>query len=273
MDCSPRDRRSRRRRPPASRRIFICRCSTRATACWRRCAGLTRSSTTPRSSTTSARGCRTPRSARTSSSAFPARPTRTSSELAAYLERSPLTHIHVFPYSDRPGTAASAMPGKVHGVVVRERGRRIRDIGRSLTDAVPRVAGRHDPSRADARRRLARRDRQLPEGADSRRARAKRMDPRQRSRRLATRCRGDRMRRWRPTAQDPNATTASCWAGDFFRAFDDQLAAGGADVAAAALADRNRDAVVGEDLREAIDRLIRRPLERNAGARRSAESG
>ena len=30
-----------------------------------------------------------------------------------YLERSPLTHVHVFPYSDRPGTPASAMAGKV----------------------------------------------------------------------------------------------------------------------------------------------------------------
>jgi threonylcarbamoyladenosine tRNA methylthiotransferase MtaB len=54
-------------------------------------------------------------------------------QLAGYLDRSPLTHIHVFPYSDRPGTPASAMAGKVNGVVVRERGRRIRDIGRALT--------------------------------------------------------------------------------------------------------------------------------------------
>jgi threonylcarbamoyladenosine tRNA methylthiotransferase MtaB len=55
-------------------------------------------------------------------------------QLAGYLERSQLTHIHVFPYSDRPGTAASTMTGKVNGVVVRERGRRIRDIGRVLTE-------------------------------------------------------------------------------------------------------------------------------------------
>jgi len=55
-------------------------------------------------------------------------------QLARYLERSQLTHIHVFPYSDRPGTAASTMTGKVNGVVVRERGRRIRDIGRVLTE-------------------------------------------------------------------------------------------------------------------------------------------
>jgi threonylcarbamoyladenosine tRNA methylthiotransferase MtaB len=53
--------------------------------------------------------------------------------LVHYLERSPLTHIHVFPYSDRPGTPASAMPGKVNGVVVRERGRQIREIGQRLT--------------------------------------------------------------------------------------------------------------------------------------------
>jgi threonylcarbamoyladenosine tRNA methylthiotransferase MtaB len=53
--------------------------------------------------------------------------------LVTYLERSPLTHVHVFPYSDRPGTAASAMSAKVPGPVVRERGRRVRDIGQRLT--------------------------------------------------------------------------------------------------------------------------------------------
>ncbi|HEV3139386.1 MAG TPA: MiaB/RimO family radical SAM methylthiotransferase [Vicinamibacterales bacterium] len=52
--------------------------------------------------------------------------------LAAYLERSPLTHVHVFPYSDRPGTAASQMTGKVPGAGVRERGSRIREIGHAL---------------------------------------------------------------------------------------------------------------------------------------------
>jgi threonylcarbamoyladenosine tRNA methylthiotransferase MtaB len=54
-------------------------------------------------------------------------------QLAAYLERSPLTHIHVFPYSDRPGTAATALTDKVHGAEIRERARRIRDIGARLT--------------------------------------------------------------------------------------------------------------------------------------------
>ena len=55
--------------------------------------------------------------------------------LASYLERSPLTHLHVFPYSDRPGTAATSMDGKVPGAVVRERARRIREIGQRLTAA------------------------------------------------------------------------------------------------------------------------------------------
>ena len=51
-----------------------------------------------------------------------------------YLPRSPLTHLHVFPYSDRPGTAASRMSGKVPGPVIRERGAVLRVISRDLTD-------------------------------------------------------------------------------------------------------------------------------------------
>ena len=54
-------------------------------------------------------------------------------ELTTYLERSPLSHLHVFPYSDRPATVASMMSGKVAGAVVRERGRRVREIGQRLT--------------------------------------------------------------------------------------------------------------------------------------------
>jgi threonylcarbamoyladenosine tRNA methylthiotransferase MtaB len=65
---------------------------------------------------------------------FPGETDEDFDRLVDYLERSPLTHIHVFPYSDRPGTLASAMAGKVSGVVVRERGRRIREIGRLLSE-------------------------------------------------------------------------------------------------------------------------------------------
>ena len=64
---------------------------------------------------------------------FPGETDEDFEQLASYLERSPLTHIHVFPYSDRPGTAATAMPGKMHSVVIRERARRIREIGSILT--------------------------------------------------------------------------------------------------------------------------------------------
>jgi threonylcarbamoyladenosine tRNA methylthiotransferase MtaB len=54
--------------------------------------------------------------------------------LARYLAASPLTQLHVFPYSDRPGTEASAMAGKLHGTVVRERARVIREIGAQLAE-------------------------------------------------------------------------------------------------------------------------------------------
>jgi threonylcarbamoyladenosine tRNA methylthiotransferase MtaB len=53
--------------------------------------------------------------------------------LASYLAESPLTHVHVFPYSDRPGTDATALAGKVSGSVVRERARLIREIATRRT--------------------------------------------------------------------------------------------------------------------------------------------
>src|SRR5262245_20641061 len=39
-------------------------------------------------------------------------------QLDTYLERSPLTHVHVFPYSDRPGTVASTLGGRASGATV-----------------------------------------------------------------------------------------------------------------------------------------------------------
>ncbi len=50
-----------------------------------------------------------------------------------YLSSSPLSHLHVFPYSDRPGTTASAISAKVHGSVIRERAARLRAVGTELT--------------------------------------------------------------------------------------------------------------------------------------------
>src|SRR5688572_9708924 len=54
-------------------------------------------------------------------------------EMGEVLEGLPLTHLHVFPYSDRPGTEASARFPKVDGALIRERGRQVRDIGERMT--------------------------------------------------------------------------------------------------------------------------------------------
>ena len=41
----------------------------------------------------------------------------------------PLSYLHVFPYSDRPGTEASSRTPKVHPAAIKERASRMRDIG------------------------------------------------------------------------------------------------------------------------------------------------
>ena len=50
-----------------------------------------------------------------------------------YLPGSGLSHLHVFPYSDRPGTVASRMADKVEGPIVRDRAARLRAIGAGLS--------------------------------------------------------------------------------------------------------------------------------------------
>jgi threonylcarbamoyladenosine tRNA methylthiotransferase MtaB len=64
---------------------------------------------------------------------FPGETDADFSELTSYLSSSPLTHLHVFPYSDRPGTRASALSGKVAGVAVRDRAQQVRLISANLT--------------------------------------------------------------------------------------------------------------------------------------------
>ncbi len=49
-----------------------------------------------------------------------------------YLTQSPLTYLHVFPYSDRPGTEATGMSGKVPKQRIRERARAVREKGADL---------------------------------------------------------------------------------------------------------------------------------------------
>jgi threonylcarbamoyladenosine tRNA methylthiotransferase MtaB len=45
------------------------------------------------------------------------------------IEELPVTHLHVFPYSRRPGTAAAAMPGHLPGQVKQARAERLRVLG------------------------------------------------------------------------------------------------------------------------------------------------
>jgi threonylcarbamoyladenosine tRNA methylthiotransferase MtaB len=47
----------------------------------------------------------------------------------ALIEASPLTYLHVFAYSDRPGTPAAAMQPKIRTEIIKERSERLRDLG------------------------------------------------------------------------------------------------------------------------------------------------
>ena len=49
-----------------------------------------------------------------------------------YVADSPISYLHVFPYSDRPGTEATGMPEKVAGPLIRARARALRDVGAVL---------------------------------------------------------------------------------------------------------------------------------------------
>ena len=63
------------------------------------------------------------------------------------LEVLPITYIHVFPYSDRPGTAASSMGDRVPGAEIRRRAERLRAIGREKTRRFrERMVGRELPA-------------------------------------------------------------------------------------------------------------------------------
>jgi threonylcarbamoyladenosine tRNA methylthiotransferase MtaB len=63
---------------------------------------------------------------------FPGETDAQADRLAKRLERLPLSYLHVFSYSDRPGTEASGMAGKIDGPTIRMRGARLRAIGEKL---------------------------------------------------------------------------------------------------------------------------------------------
>jgi threonylcarbamoyladenosine tRNA methylthiotransferase MtaB len=64
---------------------------------------------------------------------FPGETDREFDQTEALLTELPLTHLHVFPYSDRPGTEASVMDDKLDGATIRDRGRRARAIGHEMS--------------------------------------------------------------------------------------------------------------------------------------------
>ena len=60
---------------------------------------------------------------------FPGETDEEFEETYTFMEHSPLTYFHVFSYSDRPGTAASAMTPKVRPDAVHARSLRLRELG------------------------------------------------------------------------------------------------------------------------------------------------
>jgi len=66
---------------------------------------------------------------------FPGETDRHAADLVDYLDGSPLTHVHVFPYSHRPGTEASGMSSLPDAAVVRERGAAARAASGRLSSA------------------------------------------------------------------------------------------------------------------------------------------
>jgi threonylcarbamoyladenosine tRNA methylthiotransferase MtaB len=60
---------------------------------------------------------------------FPGESEDDAEESADAIARLPLSYLHVFPYSDRPGTAAAAMTPRVASADARRRAGRLREIG------------------------------------------------------------------------------------------------------------------------------------------------
>ena len=64
---------------------------------------------------------------------FPGETDKDFQMMSSYLKKSPITYLHVFPYSDRPGTLSTTLGDKVSPSVIRDRARTIREIGADLT--------------------------------------------------------------------------------------------------------------------------------------------
>ena len=70
---------------------------------------------------------------------FPGESERDFEETTALIRSLPLTYLHVFPYSPRPGTPAAAMAGQVPPPERERRAARLREIGRDKADTFHRL--------------------------------------------------------------------------------------------------------------------------------------
>jgi threonylcarbamoyladenosine tRNA methylthiotransferase MtaB len=66
---------------------------------------------------------------------FPGETDREFEDTLAFIEHSPLTYLHVFSYSDRPGTPASSMGPKMRPETIHERSVRLRALGERKREA------------------------------------------------------------------------------------------------------------------------------------------
>ena len=69
---------------------------------------------------------------------FPGEDDTAFARTVAFLEASPLTYFHVFPYSVRSGTTAAKFDGTVPPATIAARARRLREIGEGCRDAFAR---------------------------------------------------------------------------------------------------------------------------------------
>jgi threonylcarbamoyladenosine tRNA methylthiotransferase MtaB len=63
---------------------------------------------------------------------FPGETDEQVERMLSLVESLPLTYLHVFPYSDRPGTEAADLPAKVPGAAIRARAHAVRSLGERL---------------------------------------------------------------------------------------------------------------------------------------------
>jgi threonylcarbamoyladenosine tRNA methylthiotransferase MtaB len=165
---------------------------------------------------------------------FPGETDADFAQLVSYLASSPLTHLHVFPYSDRPDTEASRMTGKVPGGTIRERARIVRDVGQRLTIAF------REAQVGTVHWALTLEDGSLVVTGNYQKLR------------IAPGCERNEWVRVRVLSHHHGELLT----GRLPLPLDDQLTAGGADVAPATLPHRHDQVLIGQNLREAIDRVV-----------------